>query len=105
MSLVDVTLDRLPNTGTLDPQTVLDAMGEAILGALVRLGEEVLDAVAARHLHELRLPPLRVGGILPPARGGMLVESERVRPQLLVVRRGGALGDDGGGWPAGEEAL
>ena len=105
MSLVDVSLDALSHTGTLHAQTVLHAIRQAVLDALLGLGQQVLDTVLARHLDQLRLPALRVHGILPDAGCGVLVDLEGVRAGLLVLCRGVALGDDGGGRPAGEEAL
>lgn len=102
---MNVSLDLLSHTGTLDPQSVLDAMSEAILGALVGLGQQLLDAVLARQLDQLGLAALGEHGALPLAGGRVLVEAEWVRALLLVRSRGGSLGDDGDGGPAGEEAL
>lgn len=105
MSLVNVTLDLLSHTCTLDSQTMLDTMCQSVLSALACRGQQVLDAVLARHLDKLGLATLRVGWILPLARHGVLVKAEGVRSCLLVTGLGGGFGDDGGGRIAGEEAL
>lgn len=105
VSFVNMTLDPLSNPGTLDSQTVLDTISQSELGALGCGRQQPLDAILPRHLHQLRLPALRVHGVVPFARHGVLVESERVRSLLLGGRLGLALGDEGGGRPAGEESL
>lgn len=105
VSFVDVTLDLLSHTSTLHPQTVLDPVSKTVLGALASVWQQVLDAVLAGHLDQLGLAALRVDGVLPLARHGVLVEAEGVRPGLLGGRLGAPLGDDGGGGVSGEEAL
>jgi len=107
VSLVNVSLDLLSDTRALDPQAMLHTVCQAVFRALGRLGQELLDAVLARQLDELRLPPLRVYRVLPLSCHGMLVEAEGVRPLLLIGGRlgGGALGENGGGRPARKEAL
>lgn len=105
VSLVDVALDLLSHTSTLYSQTVLDTLSELVLGALVRLRQQLLNAMLPRQLHELHLPPLGIDRVLPSSGDGVLVESEGVRPLLLERRRRRAGSDERCGRPAGEEAL
>lgn len=105
MSLVHTTLDLLSHTCTLDSQTMLDPLCKLVFGALGRLRQQLLNAVLPRQLHKLRLPTVGVDGILPLASDWVFVEDERVRTLLLVARGCRALGDQGGWWPACEEAL
>lgn len=105
VSFVNVTLDPLSNTGTLDSQTVLDTVSKSELGALGCRRQQLLHAILPRQLHQLRLSTLRVHGVVPFARHGVLVVSEWVCSFLLVGRLGLTLGDEGGGRPAGEESL
>lgn len=102
---MDVTLDFLSNTRALDAQAVLDAVHQALRRVLVRRRQQVRDAVVARHLEQLRLPPRRVHGVLQAAGLRVLVEFEGVRPQFLEGGRRRARRREGSGWPAGKEAL
>lgn len=102
---MNVTLDLLSHTSALDPQTVLDPVSQAVLGTLASLGQQLLDAVFPRHLDQLSLPALRVYGIVPFSRRGMLVEAEGVRALLLEGCLGGLFGKDGGGRVSSEEPL
>lgn len=105
VSLVDVALDLLAHTRALDSQTVLDTLGQLVLGALGGVRQQLLNAVLPRQLHQLRLSPLRIDRILPSPRHGMLVESKRVRPLFLEGRRRRAGSDERRGRPARKEAL
>lgn len=105
MSLVDASLDLLSHTSTLYPQTMFNPLCKLVFGALLRLREQLFDSVLARQLHELSLPPIRIDRVLPFSCDWVLVEDEGVWALLLVACRCGAVGDDGGWGPAGEEAL
>ncbi len=105
VSLVNVSLDLLSHARTLDAQAVLDAVRQALRRVLLRGRQQVRDAVVARHLQELCLPPRRVHGVLQTTCHGVFVEFERVRAQLLKGCRRRAGRDQGSGWPAGKEAL
>lgn len=110
--LKDVTLNLLPDTSTLDPETELDALPQPDVGALGPRGEQLLDAVVSRQLDELRLPPQRVDGVLPEARHRVLCRLEGVGRRLLVsrlrrrsLRLGGRGGEDRGRRVARQEDL
>jgi hypothetical protein len=105
MSFVDVTLDLLSHTGTLYSQTVLNTLSQLVLCALVRLRQQLLNAVLSCQLHELHLPPLRIDRVLPSSSDGVLVESERVRSLLLEWRRRSAGSNERCRRPASKEAL
>lgn len=87
-SLVSMTLDFLPDTGTAHLQTVLDPVPYALLGALGREGQQLLDALLAGQLDELGLAPQRELGVVPLAGDGVLVRQERVRRRPVLDRVG-----------------
>lgn len=104
-SLVNLSLDLLSHTRTLDPQTKLDTLGDASLGTLDRGWQKLLDAILACELDELGLSTQRVDRVMPLAGIGVLVGGERIRRELLEASLGSAGGSNRGGWPASEEAL
>lgn len=105
VSFVDVTLDPLSHTSTLDSQTMLNTLSQLVLCALVRLGQQLLNAMLSRQLHELHLPSLRIDRVLPSSGDGVLVESEGIGSLLLEWRRSGAGSNERCRRPAGKEAL
>lgn len=90
--LVLVTLDLLPNTRALDAQALSDPLLQPHVRPLLGIGQELLDAVLARQLGQLRLPSQRVLGIVPPAGFFVILEAERVLVQrFLLVGSAGVL--------------
>lgn len=85
-SLVEMALDRLPNTCTTHAQAVLDSVPYAFFGALGREGQQLLDALLAGQFDELRLTPQRELGIVPLAGDGVFVREERVRGGAILDR-------------------
>ena len=102
---MDVTLDLLSHTSTLDSQAMLDPMSQLVFGSLSCVGQQILNTVLTSHLDQLSLAALGVYGILPFPCHGVLVEAERVRSLLLVSSLGCVFGKDGGGGISGKEAL